>query len=155
MFISPTRGRMTWEEMLSDILAYIMEAREYSYKIIVGTDSQIKHDTCLVTAVIIHRVGKGARYYYRKRNQRKMSSLRQRIFYEAALSLEVAGRLTALLAERGFESLNIEIHLDVGPKGETREMIRELVGMIVGSGYDARIKPDSCGASKVADKHTK
>jgi len=27
--------------------------------------------------------------------------------------------------------------------------------MITGSGFDARIKPDACAASKVADKYTK
>ena len=46
-------------------------------------------------------------------------------------------------------------HLDVGDKGETREIIRELVGMVTGSGYAARTKPDSFGASKVADRHSK
>jgi predicted RNase H-related nuclease YkuK (DUF458 family) len=45
--------------------------------------------------------------------------------------------------------------LDVGEKGQTKDLIREVVGMVVGSGFDARIKPDSFGASKVADKYTK
>jgi hypothetical protein len=155
MFVSPTKGRMTWDEMLTDILESMIGANEYQYKIIIGTDSQVRVETCLVTAVIIHRVGKGARYYYRKKSHRKIKSLRQRIFYEAALSLEVASKLASLLAEKGYEELDMEIHLDVGNKGETKDMIRELVGMIVGSGFDAKIKPDSCGASKVADKHTK
>jgi len=30
-----------------------------------------------------------------------------------------------------------------------------VVGMVVGSGFDARIKPDSYGAMTVADKYTK
>ena len=30
-----------------------------------------------------------------------------------------------------------------------------MVGMVVGSGFNARIKPYSYGASKVADKYTK
>jgi len=49
----------------------------------------------------------------------------------------------------------VEIHLDVGRSGETRELIREVVGMVAGSGFDAKIKPESYGASSVADKHTK
>lgn len=155
MFVSPTSGRLTFEEMVEDIIAYITSASEYQYKLIIGTDSQVRDETCLVTAVIIHRVGKGARYYYRKKHQRKIKSLRQKIFYEAALSLEVASRLAAFLGENGYRDLNVEIHLDVGRNGDTKDMIRELVGMVVGSGFDAKIKPDSCGASKVADKHTK
>ena len=49
----------------------------------------------------------------------------------------------------------VEIHLDVGENGKTKELIRDIVGMITGTGFAARIKPDSFGASKVADKHTR
>ena len=54
-----------------------------------------------------------------------------------------------------MNDLDIEIHLDVGEQGKTKEIIREVVGMVTGSGFDAIIKPDSYGASKVADKFTK
>ena len=155
MFISPTLGKMSWEEVLEDIVKYITSARDYHYKLIIGTDSQVKDETCLVTAVVVHLVGKGARYYYRKKFQRKILSLRQKIFYEAALSLEVAGRMAEFLNANGYRNLNVEIHLDVGKNGDTKDMIRELVGMVTGSGFDAKIKPYACGASKVADKHTK
>ncbi|MGD0523344.1 MAG: ribonuclease H-like YkuK family protein, partial [Candidatus Microgenomates bacterium] len=43
---------------------------------------------------------------------------------------------------------------DVGPLGPTREMIREVVGMVNGNGFVAKTEPDSWGASKVADKYT-
>lgn len=155
MFISPTLGKMSWEEVLEDIVKYVTSASDYHYKLIIGTDSQVKDETCLVTAVVVHRVGKGARYYYRKKFQRKILSLRQKIFYEAALSLEVAGKMAEFLNTNGYRNLDVEIHLDVGRNGDTKEMIRELVGMVTGSGFDAKIKPYSCGASKVADKHTK
>lgn len=154
-FISPTKGRLTAEEMFQDIMGFIEGAPNAQYKVIIGTDSQARVRTCFVTAVIIHQVGKGARYYYRKRYQRKLSSLRQRIFIEAALSLEVASFLAQKLAENGHPDLNVEIHLDIGPNGDTKELIREVVGMVVGSGFAAKIKPYSCGATKVADKYTK
>jgi len=107
-----------------------------------------------VTAIIIHRIGKGGRFYYRKQRTRSMDSLRQRIYYETSLSLEVAARLTEKLAQNNEQRLNVEIHLDVGEKGETREIIKEVVGMVIGSGYDARIKPDSYGATTIADRFT-
>ncbi len=81
--------------------------------------------------------------------------MRQRIFYETSLSLDVAGRITSLLSAENFDHLNVEIHLDVGEAGDTKELIREVVGMVIGSGFDARIKPESYGASKVADRYTK
>lgn len=154
-FISPSKGRLSAEEMFQDIMAFIEAAPDAQYKVIIGTDSQARLNTCFVTAIIIHQVGKGARYYYRKKYQRKITSLRQKIFYETALSLETASFLAQKLAANGHPELNVEIHLDVGPNGDTKELIREVVGMVVGSGFAAKIKPYSCGASKVADKYTK
>ena len=54
----------------------------------------------------------------------------------------------------GHGHYQLEIHIDVGRVGETREMIKEVVGIVTGNGYMAVTKPDSYGASKVADKHT-
>lgn len=38
-FISPSKGKMNFEEMMDDILAYIKGLPCSSYKIVVGTDS--------------------------------------------------------------------------------------------------------------------
>jgi uncharacterized protein len=70
------------------------------------------------------------------------------------LSLETASQLSAQLATNGFSELPVEIHLDVGDRGDTKRIIREVVGMVQGSGYAAVTKPDSYGASKVADRET-
>ena len=154
-FISPTRGKLSLQEMMNDITNYIQGLPTSAYKIIIGSDSQVKTDTCFITAVVVHRLGKGAKYYYRKLGHRQIKSLRQKIFYETALSLEVGGMVNRYFAESGFADLEVEIHIDVGNKGETRDLIREVVGMVTGSGFQAKIKPDAYGASSVADKHTK
>lgn len=154
-FVSPTRGSLTFDSMFDDVVAFMEESPVDRYKLIVGTDSQLRDDVCFVTAIIVHRLGKGARYYYHKHRQRKLVSLRQRIFYEASLSLGLASRLAERLSRNGHSKLNVEIHLDVGHQGDTKDLIREVVGMVTGSGFNAKIKPESYGASKVADKHTK
>lgn len=154
-YISPTRGRMDFDRMFSEIIHYVQEDADAHYNLIVGTDSQFGQETCFVTAVVIHRVGKGARYYYAREHERVGSSLRQRIFYETSRSLSLAGQLAERLAVNGYADLNVQIHLDVGESGQTRDLIREVVGMVVGSGFDARIKPNSFGASSVADRYTK
>lgn len=141
--------------MFEDIMAYVSEDPERRHDLIVGTDSQFGVETCFVTAIVVHRRGKGARYYYSRNRERVSRSLRQRIFYETARSLGLASQLAERLAENGYADMNVEIHLDVGENGRTRELIREVVGMVVGSGFDARIKPDSFGASTVADKYTR
>lgn len=154
-FISPTSGTISFDAMFSVIVDYINQAPADVYNLIVGTDSFLNSETLFVSAVIIHRVGHGGRYFYRKNPRRKMDSLRQRIFFEATMSIELASLLKDRLDRSSLSKLDVEIHLDVGDKGETREIIKELVGMVTGSGYAARTKPASFGASKVADRHSK
>jgi len=146
---------MSFEEMMTDITGYIKGLPTSLYKIIIGTDSQVKSETSFITAVIVHRIGKGARYYYHKKTHRKIKSLRQKIFHETSLSLELGGMVARFFARSGYEDMKVEIHIDVGNNGETKDLIREVVGMVTGSGFRARIKPDAYGASSVADKHTK
>jgi predicted RNase H-related nuclease YkuK (DUF458 family) len=154
-FHSPSRGRLSFDHLFADLIDYVQEVPDAEYKIIIGTDSQVKESTCFVTAIIVHRLGKGARYYYTRERETIGRSLRQRIFYETSRSLAVASQMAEKLAENGHADLNVEIHLDVGKNGPTAELIREVVGMVTGSGFNAKIKPESYGASTVADKYTK
>ncbi len=153
-FISPTYGRLSFDRMFQQLVDYMREEPDQRYNLIIGTDSLLGDDTCFVTAVVIHRVGHGGRYFYHKFRNRKIESLRQRILFETSLSLETASQMSAQLSKNGFSELPVEIHLDVGDRGETKRIIREVVGMVQGSGYAAVTKPDSYGASKVADRET-
>jgi len=156
VFHSPSKGPMELDEVVADILEYVSDDITRTYKLLVGSDSHPgSQGTCFVSAIIIHREGKGARYYYSRINEPRIRAMRQRIFYEASLSLALADQLDAALKEKGLMDMPVEIHLDVGTHGDTRELLREVTGMIAGSGFDARIKPDACAASKVADKYTK
>jgi predicted RNase H-related nuclease YkuK (DUF458 family) len=154
-FLSPGGRRHTLEGVYRDICRFMAEDPQASYKLIVGSDSQTHQELVFVTAVVIHRLGKGARYYYQRTYHRRMASLRQRILFETSLSLAVASELSRLFAERGPTEVDMEIHLDIGPEGDTRDLIRDIVGMVLGSGFDAKIKPDAYAASSVADRYTK
>jgi len=46
------------------------------------------------------------------------------------------------------------IHADVGENGATKDMIKEVTGLIRGNGFEPKIKPDACVASSVADRYT-
>ncbi|HEY3316170.1 MAG TPA: ribonuclease H-like YkuK family protein [Bacillota bacterium] len=154
-FISPTKGPMSFEAMFNDIIEFVSQEPKAEHRLIVGTDSQTRDDLLFVTAVIVHRLGLGARYYYNRRRHKRLATLRQKIYFETSLSLGLGSKIAERLAKNGHANLNVEIHLDVGTTGETKDLIREIVGMVTGSGFDAKIKPNSYGASKVADKHTK
>src|SRR3989344_2993794 len=147
-FNSPSRGSLDLDGVIKELLGFIHE-EDRNYKIIIGTDSNGRGKTEFVTAVIAHRVGRGGIYFWRKIKAEKLLVLRDRIYQEVALSLEMARIMTEKLS--GSE---LEIHVDVGQRGETRAMIKEVAGMITGFGFFCKNKPESFCASHVADKHT-
>ncbi|MHB8172184.1 MAG: ribonuclease H-like YkuK family protein [Thermincolia bacterium] len=154
-FWSPTKGKLTLDETIEDIRAYVGLLPVTAYKLVIGSDSQSGNKTCFVTAIIIQRIGSGARFYYHKQIHRVINSLRQKIFYETSLSLDLGCQLYQRLCQVGLRDIRVEIHLDVGLQGPTKELVREVTGMVIGNGFPAKIKPDAFGASVVADKYTK
>jgi predicted RNase H-related nuclease YkuK (DUF458 family) len=159
-FYSPTTGPVDIEQMILEVAKFMSEDPESFYTLIIGTDSQAKvangiSEIDFVTAVIVYRQKRGARYFLRKEKQFKKPILRDKIYTETLLSLDIAKILVPEIRETiSSENYDLEIHIDVGPNGPTREMIKEVVGMVTGSGYVAKTKPESWGASSVADKHT-
>ncbi len=157
-FVSPKEGMLTVEDTFEKIMEFVRSEHSHDYRLIVGTDSQPGFDEAVfVTAIVIYRVGRGGRYFYHKSSIEFKAGMKQRIFYEVSRSLKVAGELTSLLAleEIAEENVDIEVHIDVGENGPTNQIIKEVVGMVVGSGFEAYIKPDAYAASTVADKFTK
>lgn len=160
IFFSPSKGELSLEDVLSEISLFVNEERQAMYKVIIGTDSQTKKsngssEIDFVSAVVVHRVGRGGRYFLKRHREHKQYVLRQKIYTETLLSLQLAESLVPKLRSAIPASMyDLEIHIDVGPIGPTREMIKEVVGMVTGSGYTAKTKPESYGASSIADKHT-
>ena len=146
--------------MISEIAEFVGEDPSSFYRLVIGTDSQTKRingkaEIDFITAIIIHRTGRGARYFWKKDKAYKIPVLRDKIYRETLRSLDTAQELVpSLRAAVSPAKYDLEIHIDVGPLGPTREMIREVVGMVNGNGFTAKTKPESWGASSVADKHT-
>src|SRR3990170_8275473 len=155
-FYSPTYGSMTLTHLRRKALDFMEQEPGYRYNLIIGTDSQPKngHGVDFVTAIVIHRVGYGGIYFWKRIIDKKTYVLRSRIYQEAALSLACADEVLALLKNDGITKYDVEIHVDIGSIGETKEMINEVVGMVRSSGFLVKTKPYSYGASKVADRHT-
>lgn len=156
MFQSPTHGQVDMEKLRRIVSSYMAENKQAKYEIIVGTDSQ-KLDRGgydFVSALVIHRLGAGGIYFWKREVNDKKMGLKERIYREASMSLETSENFVTLFKTNGISRYDIQIHVDIGPNGETREMINEISGMIRGSGYEVKIKPYSYGASKVADRYT-
>jgi len=160
LFISPTKGKMTPTQAISEISNFINEMPEKFYRVVIGSDSQARRvngvsEINFVTALIVHREGNGARYFWKKVRLQKVPVLRDKIYTETSMSLAAAQEIVPLLREAiSSAKYDFEIHIDVGPMGPTRDMIKEVVGMVQGNGFKAKTKPESWGASSVADKHT-
>ncbi len=159
-FISPTKGFRDFDEVMDDVLEFIHEDERFKYEVVVGTDSdQFVTDTGrkqaeFVSVVAVHRVGRHGRYFWKRVANIPTYDHHDRMLKEAMYSLELAQLVVAHLRPRLSETLyNFEIHLDIGHNGPTSGMISEIVGMITGSGFVARIKPESYAANKVADRH--
>jgi predicted RNase H-related nuclease YkuK (DUF458 family) len=156
MFHSPTYGKIDFDKLKKIIKDFMAADKKSRYEIIVGTDSQKfdKESFDFVSALIVHRVGFGGIYFWKREIIKKKMSLKERIYTEATLSLQTAETFIEFLKTNGISRYNIQIHVDIGHNGETRAMIAEVVGMIRGSGYQIKIKPESYAASKVADRYT-
>ncbi|MBI2051233.1 ribonuclease H-like YkuK family protein [Candidatus Roizmanbacteria bacterium] len=155
MYYSPTYGKLDLASLKGIISSFMSRDKKGRYEIIVGTDSQkVKtkgHD--FVSALIVHHVGHGGIYFWKRQFIEKTISLKERIYQEAIMSLETSENFISFFKLNGISKYDIQIHVDIGHNGETRDLISEVVGMIRGSGYDVKIKPAAYGASKVADRH--
>lgn len=144
-------------QVAGELIRFMRADDTYRYKIFIGTDSEKTGATAadFVTAIVAHRVGNGGRYFWRRAELDNLHTLRDRIWQEVLMSLEVAKEFLEHLRVGQAPEFDFEIHIDVGENGPTRALIQELVGVVRANNYEARTKPDSCAASKVADRHVK
>lgn len=166
-FYNSTERNLTFNQVLSRILSFIKKNPRGNYNLAIGSDSQVKSDyTVFISAIIIHERGKGAWGCVSKFIvPRKITNLKEKIFIEATKTQQLAFMFTPEFFEQITEiilpyidkgaSFQHEIHIDIGTKGETRNLIKETVGYFAGLGFETKIKPDSYAASSYANKYTK
>lgn len=152
---SPSYGKLDYEGVIEKIAKYIKEDTNYRYKVIVGTDSENRSGGAeFATAIIVHRIGRGGVYFWNRKRIKNVVAIADRIGKETQFSVELAWKLRDTFRHNGLSGYEPEVHLDVGEGGATRDMVRWVTGMVLGSGLTCKIKPDSYGATKVADRHT-
>ena len=153
-FYSPSGKAFSYEDLLKEVLFYIKSDTKEKYKVIIGTDSANHGTTDFVSAIVVYRLGHGGRFFWRRVNQKKIDNLRQRIYQEVIMSLKLAEEVLFNLSQNENIDFDFEVHVDIGSKGKTKEMLQEIIGMVRGSGFNVKTKPESYGASKVADRYT-
>ena len=160
-FYNPSRGNLKVNQVIDEILDYINNKPEKFYDIIVGCDSSSGDEPHFPVAVVILRVGEGGRFFLKKvgYQNRKFYSWKMRVLEEVLLSCELALFLRENF-EKKIKSFNNNfnyqfryIHADIGENGQTRDMIKEVTGLIRGNGFEPKIKPEAYVASTVADRY--
>lgn len=164
-FFSPSKGNLDFNQVIGDIKEYISAEPEFFYDIVVGCDSPSSDKPFFPIAIVVLRTGAGGRFFlkkmyypdaYLKRFVNIPTNWKQRILQEVYLSCELALVLRERL-EKELAGANYQfayIHADVGEHGKTKEMVREVTGLIKSNGFEPRIKPFSFAASVVADRYT-
>lgn len=162
-FFNPTLGSIKVNQVIDEILNYMKMRPEKFYDVIVGCDSPSSEEPHFPVVVVVLRTGEGGRFFLKKVNyssEKKFFNWKTRILEEVFLSCELALYLKENL-EKEIKKLaslpNYQfryIHADIGENGQTKDMIKEVTGLIRGNGFEPKIKPESFVASTVADRYT-
>jgi hypothetical protein len=156
MFFTSDGRILSESEIVKEIGSYMLENPQSYYKIIIGSDSQpLKSgEADFVTAIVVHRVGNGGRYFWKRFSGTRVFNLRDRILKEVMFSIKTAIEILELLKENVSVNFDFEVHVDVGSNGKTSQLISEVTGMIRAYNFSFKTKPESYAASSVADRHT-
>ena len=136
------------EVRIADILRFVRDASRDGQAVHIGTDSlQTSRSTRFVTVIVIRTPGKGGRVAYRREVVPRIGSLRERLLNEVWRSVDLGLQLSPLV---GGE---LTVHIDANPVVAHRSSryVHELVGLVVGQGFKALIKPESWAATHAAD----
>jgi len=143
-----TGWRTLKEQRIDDIVDFVARATRDGQRVHVGTDSlQTGRYTQFVTVIAILTPGRGGRAAYHRQVIPRIPSLRERLLREVWRSVELALSITNVVPGE------LTVHIDANPVVTHRSSayVQELVGLVVGQGFRARIKPESWAASHAAD----
>lgn len=136
------------DKPIPDIQEFVRLACLDGQVVHIGTDSlQTGRYTQFATVIAVLTPGKGGRAAYRRRAVKRINSLRERLKEEVWDSVSLAMELGPVIKGE------LSVHIDANPSERymSNKYVQELVGLVVGQGFKALIKPDSWAASHVGD----
>jgi predicted RNase H-related nuclease YkuK (DUF458 family) len=139
-------------EML-DMMGTVERLMKIGQVVHIGTDAQKSNRHMeFVTVVCVLNPGKGGRVFYTRRFDDKNMSLFEKLSAETWFSLELALRMNEVF-ELPEDLLKIWVHVDANPdtRFDSSDYVKQLAGMVAGSGFPVLVKPDAWCASHVAD----
>ena len=136
-----------------DVMGSVQRLLRHGQIVHIGTDAQ-KTSTRMefVTVACVLNPGKGGRVFYTRRHDRKDVSLYEKLSTETWLSLDLAIRMNEAFNLDG-DRQQIWVHVDANPdeRFDSSDYVKQLAGMVAGSGFPVLVKPNAWCASHVAD----
>jgi len=136
-----------------DVMTAVEQLLRRGHVVHIGTDAQKSARRMeFVTVVCVLNPGKGGRVFYTRRYDHKDMSLYDKLSMETWLSLELALRMNGEF-DLPLEQKRIWVHVDANPdtRYDSSDYVKQLAGMVAGSGFPVLVKPDAWCASHVAD----
>ncbi len=153
-FRNSRKEKFTLEEVRERIIKIMKKNPSDKFALWVGTDSQsIKKKRLYVTAIVLYQIGHGGNIFYRKNWRPKDFNIVQQIYQETQRSLDIIQVFEDLETMKQIDAM--EVHIDAGKNGRSRDAIEACIGYVTGMGFIPRIKPDAPCASYTADRYTK
>jgi predicted RNase H-related nuclease YkuK (DUF458 family) len=136
-----------------DVMGTVRRLLDNGQVVHIGTDAQkIARRMEFVTVACVLNPGKGGRVFYTRRSDRKDVSLFEKLSTETWLSLDLAIRMHEAF-ELAADLQQIWVHVDANPdkRYDSSNYVKQLAGMVAGSGFPVLVKPNAWCASHVAD----
>ncbi len=136
-----------------DVMTAVEQLLRRGHVVHIGTDAQKSARRMeFVTVICVLNPGKGGRVFYTRRYEKKDMSLFDKLSMETWLSLELALRMNGEF-ELPPDQKQIWVHVDANPdtRYDSSDYVKQLAGMVAGSGFPVLVKPDAWCASHVAD----
>ncbi|WP_018665352.1 ribonuclease H-like YkuK family protein [Heyndrickxia acidiproducens] len=169
LFQNLQEKNMPFEKVFSHITAFMKRDPKGSYRLMVGTDSQVHQTyTLFITGIVIQQERHGVWACIRKTViPGRMDHLHERISRELSLTEETVSLFTEEKKNELIEiilpylyegaSFTMEGHIDIGAgkRNKTRKFVKEMAARMESMGVEPKIKPDAFVASSYANRYTK
>ncbi len=138
---------------LLDVMSTVEQLMDRGRVVHIGTDAQKSMRRMeFVTVICVLDPGKGGRVFYTRQFSKKEMTLFEKLSMETWMSLELALKMNEEF-DLPEDKKRIWVHVDANPdtRYDSSNYVKQLAGMVAGSGFPVLVKPDAWCASHVAD----
>jgi predicted RNase H-related nuclease YkuK (DUF458 family) len=136
-----------------DVMSTVEQLMHRGRVVHIGTDAQKSMRRMeFVTVICVLDPGKGGRVFYTRQFSSKKMTLFEKLSMETWMSLELALKMNEEF-DLPEDKKRIWVHVDANPdtRYDSSNYVKQLAGMVAGSGFPVLVKPDAWCASHVAD----